>query len=91
VQDIASAAVAATRWGDSSTSGVELWPWASSSDQPAGGVTTALVVMFAWAFGLNQVASQIGAHGVTPLHLLLFIPFIELGVHLFHTRRRSSI
>ena len=24
---------------------------------------------------------------MTPLHLLLFIPFIELGVHLFHTRR----
>jgi hypothetical protein len=24
---------------------------------------------------------------VVPLHLLLFIPFIELGVHLFHTRR----
>ena len=54
---------------------------------PTVGVTTALVVMFAWVFGLNQVASQIGAHAVTPLHLLLFIPFIELGVHLFHTRR----
>ena len=54
---------------------------------PTVGITTALVVMFAWAFGLNQVASQIGAHAVTPLHLLLFIPFIELGVHLFHTRR----
>jgi hypothetical protein len=24
---------------------------------------------------------------VAPLHLLLFIPFIELGVYLFHTRR----
>jgi uncharacterized protein (DUF2062 family) len=54
---------------------------------PTVGITTVLVVMFAWAFGLNQVASQIGAHAVTPLHLLLFIPFIELGVHLFHTRR----
>jgi len=39
------------------------------------------------AVGLNQVASQIGAHAMTPLHLLLFLPFIELGVHLFHTRR----
>ena len=54
---------------------------------PTVGVTSALVVMIAWVFGLNQVASQIGAHAVTPLHLLLFIPFIELGVHLFHTRR----
>ena len=53
---------------------------------PSVGITTALVVMIAWTFGLNQVASQIGAHAVTPLHLLLFIPFIELGVHLFHTR-----
>ena len=26
-------------------------------------------------------------HLVAPLHLLLFIPFIQLGVHLFHTRR----
>jgi len=54
---------------------------------PSVGITTILVVMFAWVFGLNQVASQVGAHAVTPLHLLLFIPFIQLGVHLFHTRR----
>jgi uncharacterized protein (DUF2062 family) len=53
---------------------------------PSVGITTVLVVMLAWAFGLNQVASQLGAHAVAPLHLLLFIPFIELGVHLFHTR-----
>jgi uncharacterized protein (DUF2062 family) len=54
---------------------------------PSVGITTVLVLMFAWAFGLNQVASQIGAHAVTPLHLLLLFPFIQLGVHLFHTRR----
>jgi uncharacterized protein (DUF2062 family) len=54
---------------------------------PTVGITTVLVVMFAWVFGLNQVASQMGAHAVTPLHLLLFIPFIQLGIHLFHTRR----
>ena len=54
---------------------------------PSVGVTTLLVILLAWAFGLNQVASQIGAHAMTPLHLLLFLPFIELGVHLFHTRR----
>lgn len=51
------------------------------------GMTTLLVILLAWAFGLNQVASQIGAHAMAPLHLLLFLPFIELGVHLFHTRR----
>jgi uncharacterized protein (DUF2062 family) len=54
---------------------------------PSVGVTTFLVVVLAWAFGLNQIASQIGVHSVAPLHLILFIPFIELGVHLFHTRR----
>jgi hypothetical protein len=54
---------------------------------PSVGITTLLVILLAWAFGLNQVASQIGAHALTPLHLLLFLPFIELGVHLFHTRR----
>lgn len=54
---------------------------------PSVGLTTVLVVMLAWVFGLSQIASQIGSHLVTPLHLLLFIPFIELGVHLFHTRQ----
>ncbi len=54
---------------------------------PSVGVTTVLVITLAWIFGLNQVASQIGAHAMSPLHLLLFLPFIELGVHLFHTRR----
>jgi hypothetical protein len=54
---------------------------------PSVGLTTLAVLLLAWTFGLNQVASQIGAHAVTPLHLLLFLPFIELGVHLFHTRR----
>ncbi len=54
---------------------------------PSVGLTTLLVITLAWVFGLNQVASQIGAHAMAPIHLLLFIPFIELGVHLFHTRR----
>ena len=54
---------------------------------PSVGLTTVLVVLLAWTFGLNQVASQIGAYAMTPFHLLLFIPFIQLGVHLFHTRR----
>jgi uncharacterized protein (DUF2062 family) len=54
---------------------------------PSVGITTILVVMLAWAFGLNQIASQIGAHAMTPFHLLLFLPFIELGVSFFHARR----
>jgi hypothetical protein len=54
---------------------------------PSVGLTTIVVVVLAWTFGLNQIASQIGSYAVAPLHLLLFIPFIELGVYLFHTRR----
>ena len=52
---------------------------------PSVGLTTLLVVLLAWIFGLSKLASLIGTHVVAPLHLLLFIPFIELGVHLFHT------
>ena len=54
---------------------------------PSVGLTTLVVILLAWTLGLNQIASQIGVHAVAPIHLLLFIPFIELGVHLFHTRR----
>jgi len=54
---------------------------------PSVGLTTVVVVMLAWTLGLNQVASQVGAHAMAPLHLVLFVPFIQLGVHLFHTRR----
>ena len=54
---------------------------------PSVGITTLLVVLVAWVFGLNKLASLIGSHVVAPLHLLLFIPFIDLGVHVFHTRK----
>ncbi len=54
---------------------------------PSVGLTTLVVIALAWAFGLNQVATQIGVHTVAPIHLLLILPFIQLGVHLFHTRR----
>ena len=51
---------------------------------PSAGFTALLVIMLAWTLGLSQVASQIALHAVAPLHLLLFTPFMELGVHLFH-------
>lgn len=54
---------------------------------PSIGITTVLVFMLAWIFGLNQIASQLGTHAVSPLHLILFVPFIQLGVHLFHTQQ----
>jgi uncharacterized protein (DUF2062 family) len=52
---------------------------------PSVGMTTLFVVLLAWILGLSKVASLIGTHLVAPLHLLLFIPFIELGVYIFHT------
>ena len=54
---------------------------------PSVGLTTLIVVLVAWMFGLSKLASLIGTHVVAPLHLLLFIPFIELGVYLFRTRK----
>lgn len=53
---------------------------------PTVGIATVLVILVAWIFGLSQVASQIGMHVVAPLHLLLFIPFLQLGVYVFRTR-----
>ncbi len=54
---------------------------------PTVGLTTVLAFLLAWVFGLDQVASQVGVHAASPIHLLLFLPFIELGVKLFHTHR----
>ncbi len=54
---------------------------------PSVGLTTLFVMIVAWVFGLSKLASLIGTHVVAPLHFLLFIPFIQLGVHLFHTRK----
>ena len=87
LQDTASTAASAPWRGDTTAPGVEFSVGRCHRDHPSVGITTFLVILLAWAFGLNQVASQIGAHAMTPLHLLLFLPFIELGVHLFHTRR----
>lgn len=54
---------------------------------PLIGVTTVVVILIAWIFRLNQVASQVGTHVVAPLQWLLFLPFVQAGVYLFHTRR----
>lgn len=54
---------------------------------PVIGLTTLVVILIAWLFRLNQVASQVGTHVVAPLQWLLFLPFIQAGVYLFHTRR----
>jgi uncharacterized protein (DUF2062 family) len=53
---------------------------------PTVGLATLFALFLAWIFGLNRLASLVGVHVVTPLHLLLFLPFLQVGVYLFHTR-----
>ena len=54
---------------------------------PTVGLATVAIILLAWIFRLSQAASQVGMHLVAPLHLLLFLPFMQAGVYLFHTRR----
>jgi len=48
---------------------------------PFLGLTTVTMLLLAWIFNLNQVATQIGIHVVAPLQWLLFLPFIHEGRH----------
>ncbi len=45
------------------------------------------MLLLAWLFKLNQVATQIGIHVVAPLQWLLFLPFIHAGIVLFGAHR----
>jgi uncharacterized protein (DUF2062 family) len=54
---------------------------------PLLGTTTVIMVLVAWAFGLNQVASQIGIHLMWPVQWLLFVPFVDAGIVVFRTHR----
>ncbi len=45
------------------------------------------MLLIAWLFGLNHVATQIGIHVVAPLQWLLFLPFIHAGIVLFRAHR----
>lgn len=54
---------------------------------PFLGLTTVSMLLLAWAFGLNHVATQIGIHVVAPLQWLLFLPFIHAGIVLFGAHR----
>ena len=54
---------------------------------PMIGSTTVAMLLLAWIFGLDYLATQIGTHTVTPLQWLLFLPFVHAGNVLFHTRR----
>jgi hypothetical protein len=41
------------------------------------------MLLLAWLFKLNHIATQIGIHTVAPLQWLLFLPFIHAGIVLF--------
>jgi uncharacterized protein (DUF2062 family) len=45
------------------------------------------MLLLAWVFRLNHVATQIGIHVVSPLQWLLFVPFIHVGILVFRARR----
>lgn len=53
---------------------------------PFLGLTTVTMILLAWVFGLNHVATQIGIHTVAPLQWLLFLPFMRAGMLLFGAR-----
>ncbi len=54
---------------------------------PFLGLTTVSMLLLAWVFKLNHVATQIGIHVVAPLQWLLFLPFIHAGIVLFGAHR----
>ena len=54
---------------------------------PFLGCTTVSMLLLAWAFGLNHVATQIGIHAVAPLQWLLFLPFVHAGIVVFRAHR----
>lgn len=54
---------------------------------PFLGLTTITMLLLAWIFGLNHVATQIGIHVMAPLQWLLFLPFVHAGIVLFRTHR----
>lgn len=51
---------------------------------PVMGTTTICCVVVALAFRLNQAVIQVGNYLAFPLQLLLTIPFLRLGEHIFH-------
>lgn len=53
---------------------------------PSVGFSSLAVAGLAWVLGLNQIAGQVGVYAVAPIHPLLFVPFLQLGVLLFRSR-----
>ncbi len=54
---------------------------------PFLGSTTVFMLLLAYAFNLNHIATQIGIHIVAPLQWLLFLPFIHAGIVLFRAHK----
>lgn len=45
--------------------------------------TSVLCILFAWLLRLNQLVVQLANYLVYPLQILLFIPYFQMGEHLF--------
>jgi len=87
VQDTASAAASTPRRCNAPPSGVESGVGHCCWNKPVGRHHHDSGDPVGMDLRSESGCIQLGAHAVTPLHLLLFLPFIDLGVHPFHTRR----
>jgi hypothetical protein len=50
---------------------------------PIIGLTTLLCIILAYIFKLNHIAIQVSNYAAYPLQLLLLVPFITAGEHIF--------
>ncbi len=58
---------------------------------PMPGMTTLLATTLAWRLRLNVAAMLLLGHLLTPLQVLLFVPFFRWGAHLFHHAAAASL
>ncbi len=58
---------------------------------PMPGMTTLLATTLAWRLRLNVAAMLLLGHVLTPLQVLLFVPFFRWGARLFHHSAGASL
>jgi uncharacterized protein (DUF2062 family) len=54
---------------------------------PVLGITTSLCTIVALSLRLNLPAMQLANYAATPLQVILLLPFIRMGEHLFHSEK----
>lgn len=58
---------------------------------PMPGMTTLLATTLAWRLRLNVAAMLLLGHVLTPLQVLLFVPFFRWGARLFHHSAAAAL